>query len=95
MKVSYVEDLANHNGPKSCGAAPEGGIEALTGGRTGWVLSRGTTRKERGTLMCSVGDKPTAVKVRNLAAGIAGKRETESLAIDKAIFRNGEQVIGP
>jgi hypothetical protein len=40
MKVSYVEDLANHNGPKSCGAAREGGIEALTGGRTGWVLSR-------------------------------------------------------
>jgi hypothetical protein len=40
MKVSYVEDLANHNGPESCGAAREGGVEALTGGRTGLVLSR-------------------------------------------------------
>jgi len=40
MKVSYVEDLANHNGPESCGAAREGGVEALTGGRTGRVLSR-------------------------------------------------------
>ena len=49
-------------------------------------LSCGTTRKERGTLMCSVGGKPTEVKVRNLVAWIAGKRETESLAIDKAIF---------
>ena len=38
-------------------------------------------------LMCSVGGKPTEVKVRNLVAWIAGKRETESLAIDKAIFR--------
>ena len=40
MKVSYVEGLANHTGPESCGAAREGGVEALTGGRTGRVLSR-------------------------------------------------------
>ena len=40
MKVSYVEGAANHNGPESCGAAREGGVEALTGGRTGRVLSR-------------------------------------------------------
>jgi hypothetical protein len=40
MKVSYVEDLANHNGPESCGAAREGGVEALTGGRIGRVWSR-------------------------------------------------------
>ena len=40
MKVSYVKGLANHNGPESCGAAREGGVEALTGGRTGRVLSR-------------------------------------------------------
>src|SRR5215467_2646870 len=40
MKVSYVEGLANHNGPESCGAAREGGVEALAGGRTGRVWSR-------------------------------------------------------
>ena len=40
MKVSYVEDLANHNGPVSCEAAREGGVEALIGGRTGRVMSR-------------------------------------------------------
>jgi|SRR5215831_10229936 len=40
MKVSCVEGVANHNGPESCGAAREGGVEALTGGRTGRV-SRG------------------------------------------------------
>jgi hypothetical protein len=40
MKVSYVEGVANHNGPESCGVAREGGVEALTGGRTGRVLSR-------------------------------------------------------
>lgn len=40
MKVSYVEDPANHNGSESCGAARESGVEALTGGHTGRVLSR-------------------------------------------------------
>jgi hypothetical protein len=40
MKVSYVKGVANHNGLESCGAAREGGIEALTEGRTGRVLSR-------------------------------------------------------
>ena len=40
MKDSYVESLASNNGPESCGAACKGGVEALTGGRTGRVLSR-------------------------------------------------------
>ena len=40
MEVSYVEGVANHNGPESCGAAREGSDEALTGERTGWVWSR-------------------------------------------------------
>lgn len=40
MKVSYVEGIANHNGSESCGAAREGGVEALAGGRAGRVLSR-------------------------------------------------------
>jgi hypothetical protein len=50
MKVSYVEDLANHNGPESCGAAREGGVEALTGGRTGRVLSRERAGRPQGRL---------------------------------------------
>ena len=40
MKASYVEGLANHNGPESCGASREGGVEALAGGRIGRVVSR-------------------------------------------------------
>src|SRR5438270_9402526 len=40
MKVSDVEGLANHNGPESCGAAREGGVEALTGDGAGRVFSR-------------------------------------------------------
>jgi hypothetical protein len=47
-------------------------------------------------LVCSVGDKPTKVIVRGLVAWIAERREIEFLMpIDKAIFQDGEQVIGP
>ena len=52
--------------------------------------------QEKKELVCSVGDRPTKVKVRGLVAWIAGRRETEFLIpIDKAIFKDGEQVIGP
>ena len=40
MKESYVEGVAAHDGPESCGVAREGGVEALTGETAGWVLSR-------------------------------------------------------
>ena len=43
MKESYGERLATHTGPESCGAAREGGAEALTGGRMGRVFSRAST----------------------------------------------------
>jgi RNA-directed DNA polymerase len=43
MKESYVEGLATHNGPESCGAAREGCVEALTGVRAGRVFSRERT----------------------------------------------------
>src|SRR5438132_5116526 len=35
MKESYECEVATHIGPESCGAAREGGVEALTGESTG------------------------------------------------------------
>ena len=47
-------------------------------------------------LVCLVGDRPTKEKVRGLVAWITERREIEFLMpIDKAIFQDGEQVIGP
>jgi hypothetical protein len=43
MKESYGEGLATHADPESCGAACEGGVEALTGARAGRVFSREST----------------------------------------------------
>jgi hypothetical protein len=40
MQKSYDSGLATHIGPESCGAAREGGVEALTGERAGRVFSR-------------------------------------------------------
>jgi hypothetical protein len=40
MKESYGEGVATHTGSESCGAAREGGVEALTGERAGRVFSR-------------------------------------------------------
>ena len=52
--------------------------------------------RDQGKQVCSVGDRPTEAKVRSLVAWIAGRREIEfPKPIDKAIFQDGEQVIGP
>jgi RNA-directed DNA polymerase len=40
MQESYECEVATHIGPESCGAAREGGVEALTGERAGRVFSR-------------------------------------------------------
>jgi RNA-directed DNA polymerase len=40
MKEPYIEGPATHDGPESCANTREGGGEALTGVRAGWVLSR-------------------------------------------------------
>jgi hypothetical protein len=40
MKEPYIEGVANHDDPESCGGAREGDGEALTGARAGWPLSR-------------------------------------------------------
>src|ERR1700687_2589503 len=40
MKESYECEVATHIGPESCGAAREGGAEALTRERAGRVFSR-------------------------------------------------------
>ena len=40
MKKSHESGVATHIGPESCGAAREGGVEALAGDRAGRVFSR-------------------------------------------------------
>jgi hypothetical protein len=60
-----------------------------------WV--KPTVRKRvQEKLVCSMGDRPIKVIVRSLVAWIAERKEIEFLMpIDKAIFQDGEQAIGP
>ena len=53
MQVSDIEVLTRHDGPESCGGARESVVEALTGERAGWVLSR---EKERSSGADPVGE---------------------------------------
>lgn len=50
MREPYGEDVASHSDPESCGTTREGGVEALTGAGTGWVLSREITNSGVPTL---------------------------------------------
>jgi hypothetical protein len=43
MKEPYEKGVATHLDPESCAVVREGGGEALTGARVGWVLSREKT----------------------------------------------------
>ena len=40
MQKSYNESLASYIGPESCDVSGNTDVEALTGVRAGWVLSR-------------------------------------------------------
>src|ERR1700681_3786566 len=51
MQVLYSEGLANHIGPESCIGVRKGIGEALTGERTGWVLSCEIYAPPRGGLL--------------------------------------------
>ena len=51
MEVSYSEGLANHAGPESCAVVRKDGGEALTGVRTGRVLSREIHAPPQGGLL--------------------------------------------
>jgi hypothetical protein len=51
MEISYSEGLASHTGPESCVGVRKGDGEALTGVRTGRVLSRETHAPPRGGLL--------------------------------------------
>src|SRR5471030_2737328 len=59
MKESYVEGLASHSGPESCGSAREDAVEALTGVRTGRVFSR-ESHPTPGCRRCRRGRKATS-----------------------------------
>ena len=71
MKESYVEGLATHGGPESCGVARKGGVEALTGVRAGRVLSRERNSLRSADAVGGVGRQYRWHRYREMPAGSA------------------------
>lgn len=82
MKESYVEGLAPHNGPESCVVARKGCGEALTGERTGRVLSREIHAPEvfprvlRGADALEVSGRPHRSRRHREASSVPARSET-------------------
>ena len=104
MQEPHIEGPATHDDPESCAGAREGDGEALTGARTGAVLSRervqsgtptplseaeGNTARER---QCEFSDGPARSKTRRTCGtSLRENREIPELpAADGAVGRAGK-----
>lgn len=62
MKEPYVERVANYDGSESCVRSRKVVVEALTGVRAGWALSREIRHSRTPTLLAD-GEGNTSVRV--------------------------------
>ena len=100
MKVSYIEDLASHDGPESCVSVGNCEGEALTGGDVGRVSSRERTQSRVSTLWTEAEDKiicsarrelhmdPARSKASSMhPSTLSGSREIQPLITGGAVVR--------
>lgn len=76
MQESHGEGIAIHADPESCGAAREGGVEALTGARAGWAIELRKINNCRGQPRQSLRD---ADAVRKSGRHYLARRYRETL----------------
>jgi hypothetical protein len=74
MKESHIEGVANHGDPESCVGAREGDGEALTGARTGRVLSREITLSRVPTLLSQAEGHTSAAVLARRWVTLRGRR---------------------
>lgn len=74
MKEPYIEGVANHDDPESCVGARKGSGEALTGARTGWLLSREIKSSGTPTLLTEAEGNTTPSAIASLEAVRRGRR---------------------
>src|ERR1700731_343166 len=71
MKESYVERLATHGGPESCGVLRKESVEALTGVRAGRVFSRAIVSLQDADAVSIVGRPYRPHRYREMRLGPA------------------------
>ena len=74
MEKPYVEGVATHDGPESCVGARKGDGEALTGVRTGRVLSREIRQFGVPTLLTEAEGNTTGAVIARRWATPRGRR---------------------
>jgi hypothetical protein len=89
MKVPYVEDLANHSSPESCGGCGNVSAEALTGGSVGGLLSSEITIIRVPTL-CTEGEGHVDSSVK--CELLEDPAESEKLSM-RGYFARGNQEV--
>ena len=92
MQKSYECEVATHIGPESCGAACEGGDEALTGERAGRVFSRESTLL-RDADAVEVSGRPHRVHRHREVCLSPARSETPSTYADTS--RGNREIPGP
>jgi hypothetical protein len=92
MKKSYECEVATHIRPESCGAAREGGVEALTGERAGRVLSRVRTFLRDADAVRRSGRPHRVHRYREVCQSPA-RSETPSTYVDTS--RGNREIPGP
>ncbi len=84
MQKSYECHLATPIGPESCGAAREGGVEALTGERAGRVLRREI--RSSGSVEGVVRDHDSYSDLEFPTVILAGSRDVRTLPICRDVL---------
>lgn len=93
MKAPYVEGVANHDGPESCACTRKGVGEALTGVRTGRVLSREITKSGVPTLLSEAEGNTAGGATASLRATLRGRRPLARA--DSSCARTGRSTSRP
>jgi len=83
MQESYVEGLATHDAPESCLDYPQGSGEALTGERTGGLLSSEISQIQMSTRLGAGEDNISITAKRKVMQDLA---ESVNLACAEAFY---------
>ena len=92
MKEPYVEGVANHDDPESCGVAREGAGEALTGALASWVLSREMSKLRGADAVEKVGRPHGAHRHGEVCAGPA---RSETPCVPGNHLHGNREISGP
>ena len=89
MKELYVEELAIHDDPESCGCVREGAAEALTGAVAGWDIEPRNQAIRGADAVIECGRQHRRQRYRELSADPA---RSKSLCMQRVSMRENREI---